>query len=299
MGKVKIKIIGDSAQEEKLKEADKVKREQKDLRQGKTAKVAGMKGGERTTAVGVSEKDIETLLDSVSGKTPVEKTSEKKESTKEKVKRIVSKRHIENKGILRSSASPEGLKKLTGTPQTQIAKSIELLRKFKSSSFDESVELHINAKEKGISGMVVLPHGTGKTLKIVVASDAIIAEVEKGKIDFDILVATPQMMPMLAKVAKVLGPRGLMPNPKNGTIATNTSDAVKKLSAGQISFKTESGAPLIHLTVGKLSFDDKQLEQNISTVLSAIGTSRIDRVTLKSTMSPAIHFHVKLSTKGI
>lgn len=283
MGKVKIKIIGDEQQEEALKEAEKVKREQKDLREGKNAKVAGMKGGERTKAVGVSESDIESLLDSVSDK-PVEKVAEKKEKTTEKIKKIISKRHIENK-------------KLTGTPQTQLARSIELLRKFKTTSFDESVELHINTKEKGISGMVVLPHGTGKTLKIVVASDAVIAEIEKGKIDFDILVANPAMMPKLAKVAKVLGPRGLMPNPKNGTITANTDDAVKKLSAGQISFKTESAAPLIHLMVGKMSMDDKKLEQNISTVLSAIGTAKIDKVTLKSTMSPAIHLHVKQAAK--
>lgn len=286
MGKVKVKVIGDALQEEARKEAEKVKREQKDLRKGKTTRVAGMQGGERTTAVGVSEKDIESLLDSVSDKPAAEEKKAKKEKTKEKVKKTVSKRHIDNK-------------KLTGAPQTQLSRSIELLRKFKSSSFDESVELHINAKEKGISGMVVLPHGTGKTLKIVVANDAVIAEIEKGKIDFDILVATPQMMPMLAKVAKVLGPKGLMPNPKNGTITTNTDDAVKKLSAGQISFKTESGAPLIHLMVGKLSFNDKQLEQNISTVLSAIGVSKIDKVTLKSTMSPAIHLHVKQAAKSI
>ncbi|MFI5265580.1 MAG: hypothetical protein ACHQT7_02440 [Candidatus Levyibacteriota bacterium] len=285
MGKVKIKVIGDEAQEEAVKEAEKVKREQKDLRKGKTAKVAGMKGGERTTAVGVSEADIENLLDSVSDKKPEEKVEGKKENTKEKEKKVVSKRHIENK-------------KLTGTPQTQLSKSIELLRKFKSPSFDESVELHINTKEKGISGMVVLPHGTGKKLKIIVADDAVISDIEKGKIDFDVLVSTPQMMPKLAKVAKVLGPRGLMPNPKNGTITTNTDDAVKKLSTGQISFKTESAAPLIHLMVGKMSMEDKKLEQNISTVLSAIGTARIDKVTLKSTMSPAIHIHVKQAAKA-
>lgn len=284
MGKVKVKIIGDEVQEEAAKEAEKVKREQKAMREGgKTAKVAGMKGGERTKAVGVSESDIESLLDSVSDK-PAEVVAEKKEPTKEKKKKILSKRHLENK-------------KLTGTPQTQLAKSIELLRKFKTTSFDESVELHINTREKGINGMVVLPHGTGKKLKIVVADDAVIAEIAKGKIDFDMLVATPAMMPKLATVAKILGPKGLMPNPKNGTITANTDDAVKKLSAGQISFKTESAAPLIHLMVGKMSMDDRMLEQNISTVLSAIGASKIDQVTLKSTMSPAIHLHVKQASK--
>lgn len=286
MGKVKVKVIGDELQEEEAKEAEKVKREQKDLREGKkTAKVAGMKGGERTTAVGVSEEEIAAQLETEAA--PANEgemvNKGKKKKTREKKKRVVSKRHLENK-------------KLATDKEANLTKSIETLRKFKKSGFDETVELHINTREKGISGMVVLPHGTGKKLRIAVADDAVITEIEKGKINFDILVAHPSMMPKLARVAKVLGPRGLMPNPKNGTITPNTDDAVKKLSAGQISFKTESAAPLIHLTVGKLSFDDKQLTENINTVLKAIGSAKIEKAVLKSTMSPAVKLTVAKTT---
>ena len=169
---------------------------------------------------------------------------------------------------------------------------IELLRKFKKSSFDETVELHINVVEKGVSGQVSLPHGTGKKLNIKIADDALIAEVEKGKIDFDILVATPDMMPKLAKVARVLGPKGLMPNPKAGTISQKPEEVVEKLSAGQVSYKTEAANPLIHMSVGKLSFEDKQLQENINKVISAIGPAKISKVTLKSTMSPAVVIQV-------
>lgn len=276
MGKVKVKVIGDETQEEAQKAADAVKREQKDMRSGKTAKVAGMKGGERTNSVGVTEEEIAAELDSTPS---TDATSE--ESKKEKNKRgkedakIASKRHKENKSM--SNATP-----------AKLAQSLETLRRFKKGNFDETVELHINTKDKGISGTVMLPHGTGKTLKIAVADDAVLAEVEKGKINFDVLVAHPSMMPKLAKVAKILGPRGLMPNPKNGTISPNTDEAVKKLSAGQVGFKTESQAPIIHMSVGKLSFDDKKLSDNITTALSAIGHSKITSVTLKSTMSPAV-----------
>lgn len=275
MGKVKIKVIGDEQQEQQEIEKNKAKREQKDLREGKkSTHVSGMKGGERTTTVGVSEEEIAAQLDV----SPADDQTSQKENKKEKAEkkaRIISKRHTENK-------------KITDTTPLNMTKSIEKLRKFKPSSFDETVELHINTREKGISGTVVLPHGTGKKLNIKIADDLLIAEIEKGKISFDILVAHPSVMPKLAKVAKILGPRGLMPNPKNGTISTEPEKAAEKLSAGQIGYKTESTAPIIHLSVGKLSFDDKKIADNVTTVLSTIGNSKINSVTLKSTMSPAI-----------
>lgn len=279
MGKVKVKVIGDEQLEETQKQEEAVKREQKAMREGKkTTKIAGMKGGERTASVGVSEEEIAQELESAPAQ-DAESEKEGKKSSKKLKKKVLSKRHLENE-------------KLTSSDQQSLNASLETLRKFKKASFDETVELHINTKEKGINGTTTLPHGTGKTLKIAVADDAIIAEIEGGKINFDVLVATPSMMPKLARVAKVLGPRGLMPNPKNGTISQDTEDAVKKLSGGQIAFKTESSAPVIHMSVGKLSFDDKKLSENISTALSAIGTSRIEKVVLKSTMSPAVRLKI-------
>ncbi|MBI4160327.1 MAG: 50S ribosomal protein L1 [Candidatus Yanofskybacteria bacterium] len=180
-----------------------------------------------------------------------------------------------------------------------IADGLELLRKVKMAKFDETVELHINTTEAGINGTVKLPHGTGKEVRIAVANDELIEQIEKGlpagrqgKINFDVLIAEPGMMPKLARVAKILGPRGLMPNPKNGTISDNPEEALKKFQGGQINFKTESKTPLMHLTVGKTSYDDNQLAENIKTIITTIKRDRIRKVTLKSTMSPGIRLAV-------
>ncbi|MEK7549153.1 MAG: 50S ribosomal protein L1, partial [Patescibacteria group bacterium] len=169
---------------------------------------------------------------------------------------------------------------------------LELLSKFQKTKFDETIELHLNTVRSGISGTLTLPHGTGKTTRVAIADEAMLAEIETGKINFDILVATPDMMPKLAKVAKILGPKGLMPNPKNGTITAKPEEVVKKFEGGQISFKTEAKAPLIHMTVGKFSFGDKKLTDNITAAVGAIKIENIAKITLKSTMSPGIRVQI-------
>jgi len=173
-----------------------------------------------------------------------------------------------------------------------LPEALELLRKVKMTKFDETVELHINTTEAGINGQVKLPHGSGKEVRIAIASDELLSKIEAGKIDFDILIAEPAMMPKLARVAKVLGPKGLMPNPKNGTISENPEEAMKKFQGGQISFKTESKIPVMHLTVGKMSFGSDMLSENIKTIITAVKKDRITQVILKSTMSPAIKLAV-------
>ena len=137
-----------------------------------------------------------------------------------------------------------------------------------------------------------LPHGTGKTTKVKIVDDALLAEIESGKISFDILVATPAMMPKLAKVAKILGPRGLMPNPKAGTITEKPEEVVKKYEGGVNNFRTELKAPIIHLTVGKLSFGEEKLSQNIKSAFDAVKKENIKTAVLKSTMSPGIKLQV-------
>lgn len=287
MGKVKVKVIGDETAEQEALDAQKQKREQRQAEKKDKVSGVGLGGGERINSVGTSEEEI--LAQMEAEKAPKEEgelveAGEKADEPmvhKEKKKRhaearIRSTRHNSNEGMVAAK---------TAYP---IASGIEILRKFKGSKFDETVELHINVKEKGISGQVSLPHGTGKKLRIAIADDEVLAEVEKGKINFDVLVATPDMMPKLAKVAKVLGPRGLMPNPKNGTISPNPAEVVEKLSKGQVNYKTEVSAPIIHMTVGKMSFADDQLTDNIKTVFASIGANKINNVTLKSTMSPAV-----------
>ena len=287
MGKVKVKIIGDETQEQIAEQ--KLKREQKAAKKA-TVKGVGLGGGERINSIGASEEEILAQIEAEnnpaeaaqSEATKADEPMVKKEKKpRRKVEaRVRSGRHTTNEGMVAAK---------TVYP---LKNGLEILRKFKKSNFDETVELHINVKEKGTSGQITLPHGTGKTLRIKVADDATIELIEKGKIDFDVLVATPDMMPKLARVAKVLGPRGLMPNPKNGTISANPAEVVEKLSKGQVSYKTEAAVPVIHMSVGKLSFEDKQLTDNISTVLSSIGGGKINKITLKSTMSPAIGIQI-------
>lgn len=280
MGKIRIKAFDESSAEDeaKLKAKREAKKAQKEADK---ARVSGMGGGQRVKTVGPTEEELEAVevkpeetLSAEATDKPAKKA--KKEKFANASKKIESKRHKENQAFVSKSQS------------YNIDQALLTLKKFKRSKFDETVELHINTKEKGVSGQITLPHGTGKTLRIKIADEATINNAAKGKIDFDVLVATPSMMPQLARVAKVLGPRGLMPNPKNGTISENPEDAVKKLSAGQINYKTESDAPVIHAIVGKVSFEDGKLKENISTFLTTIGSEKIHSVTLKSTMSPAI-----------
>ena len=168
-----------------------------------------------------------------------------------------------------------------------LKEALELLSKFEKAGFDETVELHINTIDGSVSGRMMLPHGTGKKARVAIASDELIEQLEKGTIDFDVLIAHPSMMPKLAKVAKFLGPRGLMPNPKSGTITDKPEEAMKKFEEGQINFKTEK-SPIVHLSVGKLSFGPDKLSENIEAAIEAINKAKIRNAILKSTMSPGI-----------
>ncbi|MBI1918999.1 50S ribosomal protein L1, partial [Candidatus Microgenomates bacterium] len=123
--------------------------------------------------------------------------------------------------------------------------------------------------------------------------DELIEEVQGGKINFDILLAHPSIMGKLAKVAKILGPRGLMPNPKAGTISENPEETAQKFAKGQIQFKTEAQAPIMHLSIGKLSMKDDELTDNIRALLTSIGSAKIKNITLKSTMSPGIKVSIR------
>lgn len=170
-----------------------------------------------------------------------------------------------------------------------LSDAVKLLKETSYSKFDGSVELHVNVVEKGIRGSVVLPHSTGKDVRVRIADEKLIEELTKsGKVDFDILVASPDMMPKLAKVAKVLGPKGLMPNPKTGTISPNPEKLAKELGSGQLQWKTEAQTPIIHLTLAKVSFENKNIEDNLSAAFKAIGKDRIRSAFIKATMGPSI-----------
>jgi len=269
MGKIRIKAFGDEEAEQKQKEEEKKRKEAK-----KMTKAPGMKGGERVVSVGPSEEELAALE---------VKTEEVVEAPKE----VQHKKEKEQKAFhsQKYQALSDQFDKAKIYP---VKEALELLEKLQRKSFDETVELHLNTTATGVSGQITLPHGTGKTTRVAIADDKLIAEVEKGVINFDVLVAEPMMMAKLAKVAKVLGPRGLMPNPKNGTITPKPEEVAKKYAGGQINFKTEAKAPIIHLTVGKMSFGPEKLTENIEALIAAVKKANIVNATLKSTMSPGL-----------
>src|SRR5581483_8221890 len=139
----------------------------------------------------------------------------------------------------------------------------------------------------GMSAALTLPNSTGKSIRVAIVDDALLDEIAAGNINFDALLATPQYMPKLARFAPVLGPKGLMPNPKNGTLTPNPEVQKKKLEAGTTTVKTEKKAPLLHIQIGKVSMDTAKLAENLDAVIKSLGT-KLDGVTIAATMSPGV-----------
>ncbi len=284
MGKIRVKTLGneelEKAQHEEAKKRREVKKEKKEKAH---IKGLGLKGGQQIKVVeGVELKpEVEALLHEqpekiVGGKTP-----------KKAVQRVRSKRYRELTALVDKS-KPYTLKE-----------ALELVKKTATTKFDGTVEAHINlnpelfTKEKAsLSGVVNLPHGTGKKRVIAIADDAVLAKIEKGQIDFHALVANPAMMSKLAKYARILGPRGLMPNPKNGTVTPDPQKRAKELEGGEINWKTEPTNPIVHLPVGKASFSEKQLEENIEALVTSVGQNNILKLILSSTMGPGIKVNI-------
>lgn len=194
---------------------------------------------------------------------------------KKRVKHPRSKRYQEAKAKLKNESYP-------------LNQAVALLKEISQVKFDPSVELHLNLTVDKVSGELQLPHGTGKSVKVEIASDKTLVKLNDNRIDFDVLIAAPAMMPKLAKYAKILGPKGLMPNPKNGTIAADPEAAAKKFAGGLIHYKSEPKAPLIHLVVGKLSFKDKDLIDNLQAVITSVAPKNISAAFICSSMSPSI-----------
>lgn len=217
------------------------------------------------------------------------KTVKMDEEPKEKivVKRVV-KKHL-------PVAKVKRVQKLLNAEN--ITEAIDLVKKNSFSKFDGTVEVILNVTDKNLRGNVTLPHGTGKTIRVKIADDALVSTIENGRIDFDILVASPDMMPKLAKIAKILGPKGLMPNPKNGTISENPEELVKTLSSS-IQWKTQPDFPIIHTVIGKVSFENKKLGENFTALVKSVGKEKIKTVFLKPTMGPSVALQDHLLQKA-
>lgn len=276
MGKIRVAKLGDESAEKEQKRKAEARRQTKDSKKQRVSVVEG-------TDI---RPEFKKLIDEVESGETVEESAKKK-STKVKKIRVRSKKYIEKASLVEKNKLYSLTDAITLVKQTSLTK------------FDGTVEIHINLNlqslgdKKDMRGSVSLPHGTGKEVRVVIADDAVIAEVEAGKINFDILVAHPSQMAKLAKVARILGPKGLMPNPKTGTVSPDPEKRAKELSHGQVNFKTEPDQPIIHMIVGKVSFDDKKLLENIEAVLKAVGASKISRATLTATMGPGVKIQIQ------
>ncbi len=206
----------------------------------------------------------------------------------------------------------------------EIEDAVALAKKTATAKFDETVEVHIRTgcdgrhAEQQIRGAVVLPNGTGKTVKVLVfakgdkvaeaeaagadyvGGDELIPKIQNdGWLDFDVVVATPDMMGVVGRLGKVLGPKGLMPNPKAGTVTMDVTKAINDIKAGKIEYRLDK-TNIIHCPIGKASFTEEQLTQNLNTLLDAVVKAKpstlkgqyLKSITLTSTMGPGVKVSV-------
>lgn len=214
----------------------------------------------------------------------------------------------------------EAVKLVDRSKMYALEEAVELVKKTATANFDETVELHVRLgvdsrhADQQVRGAVVLPHGTGKEVKVLVfakgekateaekaGADFVGAEdlVEKIQgenwFDFDVIVATPDMMGLVGRLGRVLGPKGLMPNPKSGTVTFDLEKAVSDIKAGKVEYRLDK-ANIIHVPVGKVSFENEQLLENLRTVMDAIVKAKpaaakgqyLRSVAIASTMGPGI-----------
>ncbi len=212
---------------------------------------------------------------------------------------------------------------LTEEAMYPIEEAVKLIKQHAAVKFDETVEIAMNLgvdprhADQNVRGVVTLPHGTGRAVRVavfakgdkaeaaktagadIVGAEDLAEQIQGGKMEFDRCIATPDMMPVVGRLGKVLGPRGLMPNPKLGTVTNDVAEAVKAAKGGQVEFRVEK-AGIVHAGVGKTSFADDALVENVKAFVGAIARAKpsgakgtfIKRVSLSSTMGPGLKVDV-------
>lgn len=173
-----------------------------------------------------------------------------------------------------------------------LSEAVQLVKKTSISKFEGKVEAHVTIADIGNVGEINFPHLESTSKKVVILNDTILEEIKAGQVNFDILIATPATMPKLLPLARVLGPKGLMPNPKNGTLTDKPEESVKKLSAAKTVVKTEKKAPIVHILVGKVSQPEAELEANVAELIKVIKANKIKKIALCATMGPCVKVEV-------
>lgn len=271
----------------------------------KTEEKTTAKAGKRSAkSIKEAEEKAEKEARKESGEAVAEKPKQPVKPTRSRLER-------RNKGYRKSAESIDKDKFYT------LEEAVALAKKTSHVKFDATVELHINLgvdprhADQNIRDNILLPAGNGKTIKVAVladdeaaaksagadlsGNDAIFKELDKGNLSFDLLIATPTMMPKLGKYARILGPRGLMPNPKSGTVTTDVQKAVAEAKAGRVEYRVDSNG-ILHMGIGKVSFDDTKLLDNLNAVLASVKGNKpnsvkgtyFQKVYLTTSMGPSI-----------
>ena len=215
------------------------------------------------------------------------------------------------------------LEKIDNTKMYSVADATAALKELKSAKFDETVEVALNLNvdprhaDQMVRGAIVLPHGTGKTVRVavfakgtkadeakaagadIVGTDDLVADIKAGIFNFDVVVAAPDCMGLVGQIGRILGPKGLMPNPKTGTVTPDVATAVKNVKGGQVAFRVDKKGN-IHAGIGKASFDSNKIAENLTSFLVAINKQKpasakgryIKTGALSLTMSPAVKLDV-------
>jgi len=206
-----------------------------------------------------------------------------------------------------------------GTKEYEINEAVALLQKFATAKFSESIDVAVNLgvdarrSDQNVRGATVLPHGTGREVRVavftqganaeaakeagadIVGMDDLAAQVKAGEMDFDVVIASPDAMRVVGQLGQILGPRGLMPNPKVGTVTPNVAEAVKNAKAGQVRYRTDKNG-IIHSTIGKATFSAEQIKENLEALLVALKKAKpsaakgqfIKKVSLSTTMGAGL-----------
>lgn len=270
MGKIRVAVLGDEELEKKLKKRAEKRREAK--------KEKKIKPEEQAPLAAEPTAPTETA--------PVQQ-KEKTKTPKKPGAKVRSKKYEEARKLIeRNKLYP-------------LVDAVSLVKQTSISSFDGTVEAHMRITVQGgkdkadYRGSVTFPFSTGKDVRVAIADEPLIGEIEKGIIRFDVLISHPSMMPKLARVARILGPKGLMPNPKNGTVTDKTEEKAKQLSSGTVNFKSEPGQPIIHMRIGKVSQNDRELIQNIQALAQAVGKPNILKLALAPTIGPGVKVDIE------
>ena len=229
---------------------------------------------------------VEEIIKTDESQKAVEEVNETSEAPQEEVNTVQKVAKKRSKKYLAAKA------KVDINKYYSLNEAVKLVKETSISKFEGKIEAHLTVFDIGNVGEITFPHMETADKKVVILNDTILAELKDGKINFDILIATPSTMPKLLPLARILGPKGLMPNPKNGTLTDKPEDSLKKLSVAKTILKTEKKAPVIHIIVGKISQKDEEIEANINELIKVVKANKIKKLALCATIGPCVKVNI-------